>query len=75
VYAGASGYPFGVISGVLYGLVELPSLDEIGAPAAWRFERLRMYKIATPANAMTARPPTTLPAITPVLIAAPASED
>lgn len=34
---------------------------------SWRFARLRMYSTATPANAITARPPTTLPAITPVL--------
>jgi len=67
VYACASGYPFLVISGVPYGLIESPSLDGTEVPAEWRLERLRMYKMATPANAMTASPPTTLPAITDVL--------
>lgn len=67
VYVCASGYPFLVISGVPYGFMESPSLDGTGVPAGWRLERLRMYRMATPANAMTASPPTTLPAIMAVL--------
>jgi hypothetical protein len=74
-YTGVSGYPFRVISGVPYGFIESSSLDEMGAPATWRFERLSMYRTATPANAITASPPTTLPAMTAVLLEALVPED